>query len=406
MEQRQGGYQSLQGDEEELSSATAVPQRLLGTLAIALATLACFALSLAVPSVRSEEPKWPSTTSLQNWTFQQPPVEMLANGRFTGFTNTFFKREDAAENMLYTDCHGLNPIGEKVPAEFAGLWWMDGNPAPETVASFGHAQWLPGVDECRKTKLNHVSQVEKDSGTLVGPFGDTVPCVGRLILSFWEDRIWAMPDSLIGRTYEATGTAADSHMEFVCGGSIDNFTICKLGASAGPDMNSDLFDRTLDRFRTVGTSAFNMFAEFSMVKVSPDAWIRYSTKTNFPYYLKRIVDCNGNKFYPHWDEFISGGTAKPVFQPDVFGHGGDKRSHVAPVSETLFVRQSTLGTCRKETGGSCRFLGCYSQRNAVCQEHGCVCPADTCAQDGICGGHCNRGVCPPGQCSQSGKCVR
>merc|ERR1712107_437030 len=127
-----------------------------------------------------------------------------------------------------------------------------------------------------------------------------------------------------------------------------------------------------------------------MVKVSPDAWIRYSTKTNFPYYLKRIVDCNGEQVQPHWDQFNSRGTAKPVSQPDVFGHGADNRSHVAPVPDDLFVRESTVGTCRKDTGGRCRFSSCYSDRNSECVNGQCVCKADACAQDGIFGGHCHR----------------
>jgi len=233
-----------------------------------------------------------------------------------------------------------------------------------------------------------------------------VPCKGRLILAFWEDRIWGMPDTVVGRTYAAGGVAIDSHMEFVCGGNGPTFTICKLGASAGPDVKANALDKTLDRMRSAGASAFNLLADFSMVKISPDAWIRYSTKTNFPYYLKRIVDCNGKKVSPHWDQFVSNGTAKPVSQPDVFGHGADARPHVAPVPGDLFVRKSVFGTCRKAPGGKCRLFGCYAERNAVCEYGECKCPGETCAQDGICMGQCHQGTCPQGQCFQSGKCVR
>lgn len=198
-----------------------------------------------------------------------------------------FKPDEIAESMLYADCKGKTATGEHIPAEWGGLWWMDGNPAPETVASFGRAHWYPGAKGCRKTEMDQ---------------------------------------------------------------------------------------------------AFNKAAKFSMVKVNSDYWMRYSLDGIYPYHLKRIIGCNGRPVQPHWKQFLSNGKERPQVIEDVYGHGGDKRTHVAKVSQDLFVRwnshpkpEGSGWTCAKDTGGRCHVLGCDHWRKATCDEHRrCMCPKNHC----------------------------
>jgi len=321
---------------------------------------------------------------------QDLEVEVANRGypRF-GFGLRHFPREDVSKNMVFATCDGRNAIGQKVPAIFGGLWWMDGNPAPETVASFGHAEWMPGQQACKDVKLAHYSKEEQDAGIIKDPHNNTEPCQGRMMVAFWEDRMWAMPDTMVGRAYEAAGTAGDSHMEFVCGGpSPDDLTICKVGASPGPDVADQPYLEKLRRqLLDLGAQAFNSLATFAMVRVNKDYWIRYSLGDSFPYHLKRIVDCDGKPVERHWRQFVSNGTDAPYVEKDVYGHGGDTRKTVAKVSKDLFVRISNEGSCRKETGDHCSGKLCASSRQAVCDAAVCVCGTGKCAQDGKCGGN-------------------
>jgi hypothetical protein len=180
-------------------------------------------------------------THIKQPTVQDTHVSMW-NNRMGGFEYKQFPRAQIAQNMLWSNCNGINAVGARVPKQLGGLWWMDGNPAPETVASFGHAIWYPGVAACRNSTLGLASytQAERNAGVVRDAFGlNPVPCQGRMIVAFWEDRIWAMPETKIGHAYEVAGTTADSHMEFVCGGpSEDDLQICTLGASVGPGADS------------------------------------------------------------------------------------------------------------------------------------------------------------------------
>lgn len=317
-------------------------------------------------------------------------LEVASQGfpRF-GFGLQHFRREDVAKNMVFATCDGRNAIGQQVPALWGGLWWMDGNPAPETVASFGHAEWIPGVQACKDVKLSHYEEEEKSAGIIKDPHGNTEPCQGRMIVAFWEDRMWAMPDTLVGRAYEAAGTVGDSHMEFVCGGpSQTNLTICKVGAFPGPEKAPESkIEQWRRKLLELGADAFNSLAAFSMVRVNEDYWIRYSLGDKFPYHLKRISDCNGKPVERHWRQFLSNGTERPYVEKDIYGNGGDDREHVAKVPENLFTRISKEGSCRKETGDHCSGKMCAPERQAVCDVSSCVCGPGTCAQDGKCGGN-------------------
>jgi len=346
-------------------------------------------------------------------------------------------KQDIAKEMLYSSCDGTNALGQKIPKGWGGLWWMDGNPAPETVASFAHALWEPGAAGCSNAKLQHYTAEEKRTNTLKDQFGDTVECQGRMIVPFWEDRIWSMPDTQMGKQYELVGTKANSNMEFVCGGpSVDDLTICKVGASTGSD-GTALYKSFMKTFAAAGGQAFNALANFAMVKVSADYWIRYSLSDgSYPYFLKRIVGCNGSPG-PYWDLFMSNGTGVPPREKDLYGHGGDTREHVATVTEMQFVRWNQEDppagsgwTCVTDSGGTCAVMGCNAVHNSVCVEGRCMCKPGQCSQGGVCAarkpgcqadtggtcsvhscdsfrnaecqnGHC---MCKAGQCQTDGVC--
>merc|ERR1712050_645009 len=111
-----------------------------------------------------------------------------------------------------------------------------------------------------------------------------------------------------------------------------------------------------------------------MVRVNENYWIRYSLNDgSYPYYLKRIVNCDGSRVQPNWDLYMSNGTGIPPRTKDLYGNGGDDREHVADVPPIQFVRWSTedppAGSgvgCFRETGDSCRLFACASWQNAIC----------------------------------------
>lgn len=327
-----------------------------------------------------------------------------------------FPKQDIAQEMLYANCNGITAVGKTVPKQWGGLWWMDGNPAPETVASFANALWEPGAAGCQKAELKHYTAAEKQSNTLKDQFGDEVPCQGRMLVPFWEDRMWAMPDTKMGVAYAEVGTKANSNMEFVCGGpSPDDLTICKVGASTGPD-GTAYYKTFMNMFAGAGGQAFNAMANFAMVRVNENYWIRYSLSDgSYPYYLKRIVGCDG-KPGPYWDLFMSNGMGVPPRDKDTYapatGEGrADTREHVANVTEMQFVRwnqePAPMGsgwTCSTDTGGSCKVTGCSSVRNAECVDGRCMCRAGDCQEAGVCSAQivgCSRdtgGTCAASSC--------
>jgi hypothetical protein len=246
-----------------------------------------------------------------------------------------FQTTQIADNMIYSDCDGKTADGDKIPAEFGGLWWMDGNPAGvfETVASFGHAHWRSGPEECKRSTLSAYTEEEREKGIVRSPHGDEVPCQGLLLFPFYADRIWAMPNTWMAKLYAQVGTIINQNMEFVCGGaSADNLTVCKLGASQG--LVSSAWNQLREWFIA---DPFNIAWKFSMVKVNSDSWIRYSFGDSHQYYLKRIINCDGKEHTQHMKRFLSNGSAEPDRQADVFGNGGDDRDYVAAVPEELFV---------------------------------------------------------------------
>jgi len=252
-----------------------------------------------------------------------------------------FPPDEIAANMLYTNCRGDTAAGALLPPEFGGLWWMDGNHAPATVVSFGRARWEYGDEACQRTEMESYSMEERARRTVRGPFGEEVPCQGRMSVELTEDRIWAMPGIAAARAYEHGGTASISAVEFVCGGEDrSNLTICKFGSNTGPKATS-MAGQAVQRSRVASDWASDYPVRFSMVKVNANYWVCYSLDGVHVYHLKRIVGCNGRPVKKQWEQFLSDGTARPERLRDVFGHGGDERTHVEKVTGPLFVRWNT-----------------------------------------------------------------
>merc|ERR1712178_455769 len=140
-----------------------------------------------------------------------------------------FDRDKVAENMEYVNCNGDSRKGSNIPLDFSGLWWMDGNPAPEDVSSFGQGVWTPGLDGCRSSQVYHLSEDEKKRGTIKDYFENEVPCRGRLNMDYFDERTWAWPKSILSPEFVIGGPKLGAfRIEFVCGGEDPEFlTICK-----------------------------------------------------------------------------------------------------------------------------------------------------------------------------------
>jgi hypothetical protein len=286
-----------------------------------------------------------------------------------------FAREEIAKMMEYVGCDGESRKGKGIPEDFGGLWWMDGNPAPEDVSSFGQGVWTPGPHGCNTSKVYHYTDEEKKKGIIKDLYGNEVPCKGRLNMDYYDERTWAWPWIFGNREFVRAVPLGAFMVEFVCGGPggrDDMLTICKVAVpSAGAKYMAKVFP-----------------TDYYMVRVSKSQWIRY-TPTHFgihQYYLKQITDCSGQPVEPFWKEFNSGGWAKPEFQKDVYGHGGDTRWWVKSVPKTLYVRVNLADShCPKKTG-SCHMLECRKSENAICQEGECFCgQKGECARNGRCG---------------------
>lgn len=268
-----------------------------------------------------------------------------------GFHDKLFQREHVARNMARVDCQGNSEKAGGIPLDFSGLWWMDGNFMPERVASFGQARWIDGEKGCKEAKLFNYGESEKSKGIIKSWRGDTVPCKGRLEFGYWDDRTWAFAGNVAGKA-AADGMAQGSiNVELVCGGRDDdpyNLTICKTQMPVQ-------WAATRKALKLVSDYVFTL--DYQQQRVNNDMWVRY---TPFPlklfahqYFLKRIIDCNGDPVQPYFDQFNSGGKAvddfggggmfsawgkKKKVVKDVFGGELNSRSSVATVGSKLMVR--------------------------------------------------------------------
>eukprot|EP00928_Gymnodinium_smaydae_P064675 TRINITY_DN47952_c0_g1_i1.p1 TRINITY_DN47952_c0_g1~~TRINITY_DN47952_c0_g1_i1.p1 ORF type:complete len:508 (+),score=49.30 TRINITY_DN47952_c0_g1_i1:87-1610(+) len=326
-----------------------------------------------------------------------------------------FKREDVGKHMLFAGCNGSTATGMHVPDAFQGLWWMDDDSSPQTVISFSRAYWESSQEACKNAALVYLASVERETNTITSPYNDTVPCQGRMILSFWEDRMLALPYTWTSHVYEEIAVRSNFHYEYVCGGDTpSNLTICKIGSYMGPQQGNTT--GLIDAIKQASVQAYNLYSRSSSVQVDANYWIRYVKSGFEKYHIKRIIDCNGLPVEPNWQQFVSGGTKSPVDRKDVYGNGGDTRSHVANVPAWLSLRwngdpspNGSGALCSSLNGRSCAIFGCGSSSHGTCTTvqvsnstyQRCTCGVNECGIDGACVPRCVvDGTCPPPGCSK------
>merc|ERR1719461_355211 len=120
---------------------------------------------------------------------------------------------------------GMCPTSRgEVPCQFAGLWWMDGNPAADFVASFGGSSWRdPSSDKanCLKTQNFDGDSVCACSKEYLTPTFDgsiKVSCLGRLTIAFRDPHMWSFENSLAGKALQSLGVVNNAIYIFECGG--------------------------------------------------------------------------------------------------------------------------------------------------------------------------------------------
>ncbi|GMI10673.1 hypothetical protein TrLO_g9010 [Triparma laevis f. longispina] len=252
------------------------------------------------------------------------PTEItdLTHGPYMGDDGTYelytFYTKDTADHMIYSDCSGDNSAtSTSVPPEFSGLWWMDGNPASDYVASFGRSNWQTTADgySCVSSTLTNQQTDE------------TFNCLGGMDLNVYDENIWSWHDEALGKLVYGGALGVALTYKFECGGDDDGkLTYCQIYPNAAIPVTSD-------GWVTVPAS----LVSFDMTRGDDNLWIRNSIIAgldSYPhnYYLKKIVNCDGTKG-EHWDDYLSHGKAAAPVIPDVFGNGADDRETVSNVHE-------------------------------------------------------------------------
>ena len=138
-----------------------------------------------------------------------------------------FLTKDTDKHMIYPDCAGANSAtSTSVPPEFSGLWWMDGNPASDYVASFGRSDWQTVVDgyTCKagSTLTNQQS-------------GDTFPCIGGMDLNVYDENIWSWHDEALGKLVYSGALGTQLTYTFECGGD-DNGKVRSSGEERSDEL--------------------------------------------------------------------------------------------------------------------------------------------------------------------------
>ena len=96
-----------------------------------------------------------------------------------------FYTKDTDQHMIYPDCDGHNDATDSnVPPEFSGLWWMDGNPASDYVASFGQSSWQSVADGYTCVSATLTNQQDDSTHT----------CLGGMDLNVYDEDIWSWHD--------------------------------------------------------------------------------------------------------------------------------------------------------------------------------------------------------------------
>lgn len=98
-------------------------------------------------------------------------------GTFELYTQYHDNMHDEEKGLIYPKTGDTN-----VPDWLHGLWWMEGNPAAEEVASFGKSTWVSAADGgCDDAP-------DMEDG-----------CSGSLSIKCWDSRTWSWADSVLGR---------------------------------------------------------------------------------------------------------------------------------------------------------------------------------------------------------------
>jgi hypothetical protein len=106
-----------------------------------------------------------------------------------------------------------------VPQSLHGLWWMEGNPAPEYIASFGASEWKAGScdssGQCtggcvapNGANAPHPLQVPLDAD------GTRPVCGGSLSIKCYDEHTWTWADSYGGLGMYAGATFACMELSF------------------------------------------------------------------------------------------------------------------------------------------------------------------------------------------------
>jgi hypothetical protein len=142
-----------------------------------------------------------------------------------------FNTKDTSEHMIYPDCDGHNDATDSnVPPEFSGLWWMDGNPASDYVASFGRSSWQSVADgySCVSATLTN----QQDASTH--------NCLGGMDLNVYDENVWSWHDEALGKIVYGGALGVELTYKFECGGD-DNgkVTYCQIYPNAAIPVTSN-----------------------------------------------------------------------------------------------------------------------------------------------------------------------
>ena len=162
-------------------------------------------------------------------------ITTKTHGPYMGNPGTYelytFNTKDTSEHMIYPDCDGHNDATDSnVPPEFSGLWWMDGNPASDYVASFGRSSWQSVADgySCVSATLTN----QQDASTH--------NCLGGMDLNVYDENVWSWHDEALGKIVYGGALGVELTYKFECGGD-DNgkVTYCQIYPNAAIPVTSN-----------------------------------------------------------------------------------------------------------------------------------------------------------------------
>jgi hypothetical protein len=251
-------------------------------------------------------------------------ITKVTHGPYMGTPGTYelttFHTKDTASAMVFPDENGDNADGTSVPPEFAGLWWMDGNPASDYVASFGRSNWQSVADDgyvCQNAKITNSANDEEFN------------CLGGMDIPVYDDSNWSWHDEALGHFVYGAVLGVQLTYTFECGGDDGGkLTYCQVYPNAAIPVTA------AGSWISVPPS----LVSFDMTRAGDDLWIRNSYIAgldSFPhnYYLKRITMGDGSEG-EHWDDYMSHGHNPAPSVADVFGNGADERETVSDVHAT------------------------------------------------------------------------